>query len=119
MQFERQSIDPGNSGEIEKGIAACLYLKEKEPDTLHWGGIDCLNITTKEALLIERFDGLKQNNSEKNEAKLERLLSLNAEARELLDTTGSSIAEVLINELVALRYELKHKHNGQNHSEGK
>ena len=102
-----------SEGEIEKGIAACLYLKEKEPDPLHWGGIDCLHLTPNESLLIEKFDALKQNPSE------QELLKLDKEARKLLETTGGKVdkicvAEALINELVAFRYELRHKPNNGN-----
>ena len=108
MQFERQPIDQGDSGEIEKGIAACLYLKEKEPDPLHWGQIDCFRITPQEASVIAKFDVLKKNPSE------EKLFALDTETRGLLEATSSLVAEALINELVVLRYEIKHRH--KNHS---
>lgn len=110
MSFEQQPTGQSGSEEIEKGIAACLYLKEKEPDPLHWGQINCSEITPHEASLIAKFDTLKHNPSE------EDLFLLNTEARDLLDETGSPVAEALINELVVLRYELKHKqHNGNVH----
>lgn len=116
MSFEQQ-LAGSSDGEIEKGIAACLYLKGKEPDPLHWGNIDCLHLTPDEAFLIEKFDELKRNPSE------EALFALNNEARELLEATGGKgdkmcVAEALINELVAFRYELKHnfkKYNGNGH----
>lgn len=109
--LEQQPISSGE-GEIEKGIAACLYLKKKEPDPLHWGGIDCSKLSKDEELLIEKFDELKQNPSE------EVLFALDKDAQKLLEATGSHVVEVLINDLVAFRYELKHnsgKHNGNVH----
>ncbi|MBI5004808.1 MAG: hypothetical protein HZC04_01305 [Candidatus Lloydbacteria bacterium] len=112
MSFEQQ---PSGAHERKKGVEVCLILKEKESDPLHWGGIDCFELTPDEELLIEKFDELKRNPSE------EALFALNKEARELLEATGGrgdkmSVAEALINELVAFRYELKHKHhNGTVH----
>ena len=102
MSFEQQQM---NSNERKNGVDVCRILKEKEPDQLHWGNIDCSALTKNEELLIEKFDALKRDPSE------EALFALDAETREVLEATGSNVAEVLINELVAFRYELKHKHN--------
>lgn len=94
--------------EVEKGVVACLALKGEKSDPLHWGSIDCSGITPPEAVLIAKFDSLKKNFSGKENEKL--LFSLDNEARKLLETTGSPVAEVLINEIVALHYAQKYKH---------
>ena len=105
MSFEKLKIRP----EIEKGVSACLALKEKKPDEFHWGPVNCDEITPPEALLIAKFDALKKNSFGKEDE--ESLFSLDAEARKLLETTRSPVIEVLINEIVALRYEQKHHNN--------
>ena len=101
MSYEQQTAGLKETEEHEKGVEICICFKKDKPDPFHWGSIDCQKITRDEIKLIEKLDELKRDRI------LKKLFSLDLEARKLLDE-GSQVAEVVINELVALRYEMKH-----------
>ena len=96
-----------NSAELERGVTACQTLKEEKPDPLHWGHVDCYKITPEEATVVKEFLELRQNYLGKEKL----LFSLNDKVHDLIVTTGSPVAEALMNEIVSLRLKQKHKDN--------